>query len=134
VVASLVGGWLSDRTGRRKVFVAVAAVTYGLALFVIAAADTVGGFLIGMAISGLGFGAYLAVDLALVTDVLPDAADSARDLGLFNIANALPYALAPAVAPVILAASGGSYAVLYAVAGVCALLAAAAVVPIRSVR
>ena len=134
VVASLVGGWLSDRTGRRKVFVAVAAVTYGLALFVIAAADTVGGFLVGMAISGLGFGAYLAVDLALVTDVLPDAADSARDLGLFNIANALPYALAPAVAPVILAASGGSYAVLYAVAGVCALLAAAAVVPIRSVR
>ena len=45
-----------------------------------------------MAISGLGFGTYLAVDLALVADVLPDAADSARDLGLFNIANALPYA------------------------------------------
>ena len=87
-----------------------------------------------MAISGLGFGTYLAVDLALVTDVLPDAADSARDLGLFNIANALPYALAPAVAPVILAASGDSYAVLYAVAGTCALLAAAAVVPIRGVR
>ena len=73
--------------------------TYGAALFVIAAADTFGGFLVGMAISGLGFGTYLAVDLALVTDVLPDAADSARDLGLFNIANALPYALAPAVAP-----------------------------------
>ena len=134
VVASLVGGRLSDRTGRRKVFVASAAVTYGVALFVIAAADTFGGFLIGMAISGLGFGTYLAVDLALVADVLPDAADSARDLGLFNIANALPYALAPAVAPIILSASGDSYAVLYAVAGTCALLAAAAVVPIRSVR
>jgi MFS family permease len=134
IVASLAGGRLSDRTGRRKVFVATAALTYGAALFVIAAADTFGGFLIGMAISGLGFGAYLAVDLALVTDVLPDAADSARDLGLFNIANALPYALAPAVAPLILSASGGSYAVLYTVAGACALLAAAAVVPIRGVR
>ena len=134
IVASLAGGRLSDRTGRRKVFVATAALTYGAALFVIAAADTFGGFLIGMAISGLGFGAYLAVDLALVTDVLPDAADSARDLGLFNIANALPYALAPAVAPLILSASGGSYAVLYTVAGACALLAAAAVFPIRGVR
>ena len=134
VVASLVGGRLSDRRKRRKVFVASAAVTYGIALFVIAAADSFGGFLVGMAISGLGFGTYMAVDLALVADVLPDAADSARDLGLFNIANALPYALAPAVAPLILAASGGSYAVLYTVAGTCAVLAAAAVVPIRSVR
>ena len=68
-----------------------------------------------MAIRGLGFGTYMAVDLALVADVLPDSADSARDMGLFNIANALPYALAPAVAPVILAASGDSYGVLYAV-------------------
>lgn len=134
VVASLVGGRMSDRTGRRKVFVAAAAATYGAALFVIAAADTLGGFLIGMAISGLGFGIYMAVDLALVADVLPDAADSARDLGLFNIANALPYALAPAIAPAILAVGGDSYAVLYVVAGTCALLAAAAVVPIRSVR
>ena len=131
---SLSAGRLSDRTGRRKAFVAAAAMTYGVALFVIAAADSFSGFLVGMAISGLGFGTYLAVDLALVADVLPDAADSARDLGLFNIANALPYALAPAVAPVILAASGDSYSVLYAVAGACALLAAAAVVPIRAVR
>jgi MFS family permease len=134
VVASLSAGRLSDRTGRRKAFVAAAAMTYGVALFVIAAADSFNGFLVGMAISGLGFGTYLAVDLALVADVLPDAADSARDLGLFNIANALPYALAPAVAPLILAASGDSYSVLYAVAGTCALLAAAAVVPIRAVR
>ena len=40
VVASLSGGRLSDRTGRRKAFVAAAAMTYGVALFVIAAADT----------------------------------------------------------------------------------------------
>jgi len=134
VVASLLGGRLSDRTGKRKPFVVAAALTYGAALFVVAWSDTLAGFLVGMAISGLGFGTYMAVDLALVTDVLPDPASSARDMGLFNIANALPYALAPAVAPAILAASGDSYGVLYAVAGACAVLAAAAVVPIRSVR
>lgn len=134
VVASLTAGRLSDRTGRRKAFVVVAALTYGAALFVVAASDTFTGFLVGMAISGLGFGTYMAVDLALVADVLPDPADTARDMGVFNIANALPYALAPAVAPAILAASGNSYGVLYALAGGCAVLAATAVVPIRGVR
>lgn len=134
VVASLTAGRLSDHTGRRKVFVVVAALTYGAALFVVAASDTFTGFVIGMAISGLGFGTYMAVDLALVTDVLPDPANTARDMGLFNIANALPYALAPAVAPAILAASADSYGALYAVAGSCAVLAAVAVLPIRGVR
>ena len=38
VVASLVGGWLSDRTGRRKVFVCAASFVFGLAMFVIALA------------------------------------------------------------------------------------------------
>ena len=72
VVASLLGGWLSDRTGRRKVFVGAASLVFGLALFVIAAAGTFSGFVVGMAIGGLGFGLYTAVDLALVADVLPD--------------------------------------------------------------
>ena len=66
VLASLVGGRLSDRTGRRKVFVLGASIVYGFALFVLAAATDINGFLVGMAISGLGFGVYFAVDLALV--------------------------------------------------------------------
>ena len=72
-----------------------------------------------MAIGGLGFGLYLAVDLALVADVVPQR-DHGKDLGVFNIANALPFSIAPAVAPAILAVGGGNYGVLYAVAGVCA--------------
>ncbi|WP_404380443.1 MFS transporter [Knoellia locipacati] len=77
---------------------------------------------------------YMAVDLALVVDVLPDPDTAAKDLGVLNIAGALPSAVAPAVAPAILAMSGGSYAMLYAVAGVCALLAAAAIFPVKGVR
>ncbi len=134
VVASLVGGRLSDRTGRRKVFVVAASTVYGVALFVVAVASDFNGFLVGMAIGGLGFGMYMAVDLALVTDVLPDSRNAAKDLGVFNMANALPYAFAPAIAPAILAASGDSYGVLYAVAGFCAILGALAIVPIKGVR
>jgi MFS family permease len=134
VAASLIGGRLSDRTGRRKIFVLAASVVYGLALFVIAIASSFSGFLVGMAISGLGFGVYAAVDLALVVDVLPDKQHVAKDLGVFNIAGALPFAIAPAIAPAILTIGGGSYGVLYMVAGLCAIIGAAAILPVRRVR
>jgi MFS family permease len=85
------------------------------------------GFLVGMAIGGLGFGMYLAVDLALVADVLPDQDKVAKDLGVLNIASALPCSIAPAIAPAILAIGSGSYGALYTVAGVCAVIGAVAV-------
>ncbi len=134
VAASLLGGKASDRTGRRKIFVLTASIVYGLALFVIAVANHFDGFLVGMAISGLGFGVYLAVDLALVVDVLPGTRTAAKDLGVFNIAGALPFSIAPAVAPAILAVGGGSYGVLYMVAGLCAITGAVAILPVRRVR
>ena len=134
VAASLIGGRLSDRTGRRKIFVLTASIVYGLAMFVIAIASSFNGFLVGMAIGGLGFGMYMAVDLALVADVLPDKDNAAKDLGVLNIAGALPSSIAPAIAPVILAISSGSYGVLYAVAGACAIIAGAAILPVKRVR
>ncbi|MEP7370248.1 MAG: MFS transporter [Dermatophilaceae bacterium] len=134
VAASLVGGRLSDRTGRRKVFVFAASIMYGMALFVVAIASSFNGFIVGMAISGLGFGIYMAVDLALVVDVLPDMDNAAKDLGVLNMAGALPFTVAPALAPAILAVGGGSYGVLYAVAGGCAIIGAFAILPVRRVR
>jgi MFS family permease len=134
VAASLLCGRLSDRTGSRKAFVMSAAVLYGAALCVVASATSVNGFLVGMALSGFGFGTYLAVDLALVVDVLPDPDSAAKDLGVLNIAGALPFFVAPAFAPAVLAVAGGSYAVLYAVAGAFAILAALAIVPVKGVR
>lgn len=134
VVASLVGGRLSDGTGRRKILVAAASIVYGLALFVVALASSFNGFLVGMAIGGLGFGIYMAVDLALVADVLPDKENTAKDLGVLNIAGALPFSVAPAIAPAILAIGGGGYGVLYSFAGVCAVIGAFAILPVRSVR
>ena len=134
VVASLAAGRLSDRLGRRKVFVGGGAAVYGVAMFVVAFATDFNGFLLGMAVAGVGFGMYMAVDLALVVDVLPDGANVAKDLGVFNIAGALPSSIAPAVTPAVLAIGGGSYAVLYALAGICAVTAAVAIAPVRRVR
>ena len=134
VAASVIGGKVSDRSGRRKVFVLTASSIYGVSMFVIALASDLNGFLIGMAIGGLGFGLYVAVDLALVVDVLPNKNNAAKDLGVFNFAGAVPFSLAPAVAPAILAVSGGSYSALYAVAGVFAVLGAVAILPVTRVR
>ena len=134
VAASLIGGRLSDRTGRRKLFVLSASAVYGLAMFILAIASDFNGFLVGMAVGGLGFGVYTAVDLALVVDVLPDKDNAAKDLGVLNIAGALPFSVAPAIAPAILAFGNGSYGVLFAVAGVWALLGAVAILPVKGVR
>jgi MFS family permease len=134
VASSLIGGRLSDRTGRRKIFVLGGSVVYGVALFAVAIASNFNGFLVGMAISGFGFGIYVAVDLALVADVLPDKRNAAKDLGVFNIAGALPFSVAPAIAPAILAIGGASYGLLYAVAGGCALIGAVAILPVKRVR
>ena len=111
-----------------------ASIVYGMAMFVVAIASDFNGYVIGMAISGLGFGMYMAVDLALVADVLPDPNNAAKDLGVFNIAGALPSAIAPAIAPAILVLGNGSYGVLYAVAGVCAIIGAFAILPVKRVR
>lgn len=134
VVVSVIGGRLSDRLQRRKVFVVTAALVYAAGMFAMALAADLNGFLLAMGIGGFGFGLYMAVDLALVVEVLPNEDQVAQDLGVLNIAGALPSSIAPAVAPLILAVGNGSYAVLYAVAGVCAILAAATILPIRRVR
>jgi len=42
--------------------------------------------------------------------------------------------IAPAIASAILALGGGSYGVLYAVAGLCAVIGASAVLPVKRVR
>jgi hypothetical protein len=76
----------------------------------------------------------MAVDLALVVDVLPDRASVAKDLGVMNIAGAFPFSIGPALAPMVLAAGGGSYAVLSAVARACALASPGAVLRFRQVR
>ena len=137
VVVSSVGcGWLSDRLRRRKIFVLGSAALYGVAMIVVAAAQTWETFLIGIVIGGLALGTYLAVDLALVAQVLPNGgATAAKDLGVFNIANAVPQMVAPAIAPLFLAiGSGGNYTALFIGAAAFSVLGALAIQPIRGVR
>jgi MFS family permease len=135
-------GKLSDRTssplGMRRPWMVIGLVGGSLGILVVALAPSVPVVLVGWCIAQVLFNAllavYVAVDLALVVDVLPDTDNAAKDLGVFNIAGALPFSVAPGLAPAILAIGNGSYGVLYAVAGVWAILGALAILPVRGVR
>jgi MFS family permease len=84
-------------------------------------------------LNGLAFGCFMAVDTAVVTLVLPRAEDTARDMGVLNIANAGPQIIAPFVASAVVTGLGG-YRPLFLVGGALSVLGALAIVPIRSVR
>jgi MFS family permease len=102
--------------------------------WLIASVTSYEGFLIGMTLFGMGLGGYLSVDFALVTEVLPNREDdAAKDLGLFNVASALPQSLAPAIASAILI-STGSYSAVFVVAGLSGLLAGLTIAPVRRAR
>ncbi|MBO0891639.1 MAG: MFS transporter [Acidothermales bacterium] len=135
VVAAIPTGIVSDRTGKRRRMVIVSSVLQGAAGLLLAFVPTMPAALVGAAVLGLGYGSYVAVDQALVTQVLPRATDRGKDLGVINIANFLPYALAPAIGGPLIAGLGDvvGYTVLYLLVLVTAVVAAVTVLPIKTV-
>jgi len=132
VVTAFVGGWWSDRVGRRKVFVIWSGLIAAAALVLFAVVPTMPAAYVGAVVLGIGFGAYTAVDFALITQVLPAAADRAKDLGVINIGNALLQVLAPVLAAVVLGLGLG-YPGLYLLAAAVSILGSVLVRRIRSV-
>jgi MFS family permease len=121
VAVTVVGGRWSDRIGRRKIFVVWSGVVTGVAAATLAVVPTWPGALAGAVLLGVGYGVYLSVDFALCTEVLPAAEARAKDLGVINVANALPQVFAPVLGSFIVASLGG-YPVMFGVAaGVCVL-------------
>jgi MFS family permease len=133
LISTVLGGILSDRFGQRKPFVVVSSIMMAIGLLVLAFFQTWIGAIVSEVVLGLGFGAYLAVDQALATQVLPSNSDRAKDMGIINIANTLPQTLAPAIAAPILTLTH-SYLVLFVLAGVVTLIGSFIVQPIKSVR
>jgi MFS family permease len=133
IIFTVLGGILSDRFKRRKPFIVLANILVAAALLVFGFVPSWPVLLVTVAVLGVGFGTYLAVDTALVTQVLPSANDRAKDMGIVNIANTLPQSLAPAVAAFIIS-STHSYFALFAAGTVIMLLGLLVVRPIRAVR
>ena len=147
IATTVVFGVWSDRTGKRKVFVIWSGVVAALASLLLAVGQSWPAAVVAAVLMGIGYGIYTSVDFALITQVLPGAEDRAKDLGVINIANALPQVFAPFIAALILLvveAAGGvtethgdrfsvGYCVLYAVSFAVAILGSVFVTRIRSV-
>lgn len=131
--SAVISGPLSDRLGRRKVFVVASAALLGCAMFIPFAVPTMTGMTVMAFLVGVGFGCFQGVDTALISQVLPSEKSFGRDLGVVNIAATLPQVLAPAVAGAVVLWLGG-YRTLFPLAMAFALLGAMAVLRVKGVR
>ncbi|WP_435209684.1 MFS transporter [Micromonospora sp. bgisy143] len=132
MLTAVIAGRLSDRSGRRKIYVIVSGLIMAVAALLLAVAPTWPMSIVAALLLGAGYGVYLSVDAALITQVLPRATDRAKDLGVINIANSAPQVLGPALSAPLVVHLGG-YPTLYAVTAAVTVVGSALVVKIRSV-
>jgi len=138
LIFALVTGPLSDRIGKVRVFVMGASLIIASSLLILSFSRDVTMVTIAAIVMGAGFGSYTAVDLALISRVLPRPEDRAKDLGVVNIANALPQVLAPVIAGLVITllrdeGYAAAYQTLYLAASIVTLLGAVLVLRIKSV-
>jgi MFS family permease len=138
LASGLCAGWLSDRWRRRKPLVVAGGLTMGAAVAAPLVAPTISGMAAYAALIGLGYGTFMAVDLALMTQVLPvrDGGEDStgRDLGILTTAINVPQIISPVVAAWLLSATHGNYAMLFLAACTVVIVGAFLVLPIRSIR
>lgn len=137
-IAILPASRLSDRIGRKPViYAACGAGAIGVAL--VAAAPTIPIALVGAALFGAASGSFLAVDWALMTDIIPRVS-AGRYMGLSNVATQSSTPLAIAVGGVVLdlVTSAGNEAlsprVVFSIGVVLYLLAAVTLRPVVEPR
>jgi MFS family permease len=107
IPAGIFGGLYSDRIGRKPIIFA-AAMVMSLACLLFASlsflpeASRVAGVYAIAILWGLGYGAYLSVDWALGTDVLPNPEEAGKGMGVWHLSMVVPQALAAPAAGLLL--------------------------------
>jgi MFS family permease len=143
IIASILCGPISDRVGRRKVFVMISAGVGVVGFCLMGFATALPMYFLAMALVGIAQAIYFSVDLALVTDVLPNKQkDAGKDMGVFNLSNLIPQFIGPAIAPLFLAipflsVSGEpnqNYTALYLVGAVFAIVSGITVLRVKGAR
>ncbi|MGB2566939.1 MFS transporter [Micromonospora citrea] len=132
VVASL-AGWIADKVDRRKLFVGVSALGVAASMMIPLAVPTWTGMLVYSACLGASIGTYFAIDLAVMSLVLPDADSEGRDLGILQVATGLPQLLAGALASAVITWFGG-YSGLFVFGALSAVVSGLLMLRIRSIR
>jgi MFS family permease len=99
VPSTILAGYGSDRLGRKAMvylsggFMAAVGAAFVGAPYLLPSHIVTLAY-VAAAVFGFGYGAYIAVDWALVADVLPSEATYARDMGVWNIGLTIPQVFA----------------------------------------
>lgn len=133
VLSSLLLGRWSDKVGRRKPFVMASALFQAVAAGLLAFVPDFTVAMVAAGLLGIGYGAFLSVDQALATQVLPNALTRGKDLGIMNIATTVPQALGPLLGAWLVAVVAG-FTGLFVISAIASVLGALAVLPVKSVR
>ncbi len=125
---ALLGGFLSDKLKRRRIFVLLAGIAFTVGAVIMAVGGANAPLLIaGSIITSVGLGVFAAVDQAIVLDVLPERdTEAGRYIGINVYSTSLAQAIAPiAAVPLLLIGVSGAdknYALLFIVAAACTLI------------
>ena len=133
MIAALGAGPISDRIGRRKMPVVIASLLLALGYAMPWIIHSPLGMILFTAIGGFGYGMYGSVDQALNVDVLPNAEEAGKDLGILNIATTLGQMVGPMVTSLIVSVTK-SYQLVFPTAIVLVLLACIFISRIRTIK
>lgn len=150
-ISGVLGGNISDRIGRKKV-VYYANATIAITSIGFIFCTTIPQVLAVGCLFGLGYGAYVSVDWALGTEVLPSKDNAAKEMAVWHIAMTLPQSIGAPLAGYALAAYGmtkeivkgvddpvihyqdAGYATIFGIAAVCFALGAFLLRNVRGVK
>jgi len=124
IIATVAVGRVADLSGGYRRYAVLSSLLMAATGFLLAGFAVWGLVLVCAFTLGAGYGAFQSVSQALSTLVLPSPANAGRDLGIINIASAVPQVIGAPIAGLVVAAFGG-YRGLFVFAGLLAVAAAA---------
>jgi MFS family permease len=123
IVATVAVGRFADLSGGYRRYAVLSSLLMAATGFVLAGFALWALVIVCALALGAGYGAFQSVSQALSMVVLPSPANAGRDLGIINIASAVPQVIGAPIAGLVVAGAGG-YRGLFVFAGLLALAAA----------
>lgn len=123
VIATVAIGRVADLSGGYRRYAVLSSLLMAATAFLLAGFAVWALVLVCAFALGAGYGAFQSVSQALSMVVLPSPANAGRDLGIINIASAIPQVIGAPIAGLVVAGFGG-YRGLFVFAGLLAVAAA----------